>query len=95
MQPARRTPATPKNAGPARKKARPPAPLPAPPEATPGGLVYTIGFALALVSFVIGVYQTIVERDLASNYWLFMIALGFLFAVRWWRLRQAPPPGRR
>ena len=78
-----------------RPSARPAAPPTPPTDAAPGGLVYTIGFALAVVSFVIGVYQTIVEGDLASNYWLFMIAIGFLFAVRWWRLRQASPPSQR
>ena len=60
----------------------------APPAPEQGSWVYTIGFALAVVSFIIGVYQTMVERDLASNYWLFMISLGFLFGLRWWRLRQ-------
>lgn len=72
-----------------------PAPLVAPPTELAGqnSLVYTVGFALAVVSFVIGVYQTMVERDLASNYWLFMISLGFLFGVRWWRLRQSNKSG--
>ena len=60
-----------------------------PPAPEEGSWIYTVGFALAVVSFVIGVYQTIVERDLASNYWLFMISLGFLFGLRWWRLRQS------
>ncbi len=66
-------------------------PTPSAGPATPppaGSWVYTIGFSLAVVSFVIGVYQTMVEGDLASNYWLFMISLGFLFGVRWFRLRQ-------
>ena len=69
-------------------KAPKPASPPVPPVSATESWVYTIGFAFAVVAFVIGVYQTMVERDLASNYWLFMIALGFLFGVRWFRLRQ-------
>ena len=65
-----------------------PSPPVAPPRPEESSWVYTIGFSLAVVSFVIGVYQTLVERDLASNYWLFMISLGFLFGLRWWRLRR-------
>lgn len=72
------------------KATRPKAPLPPPPAGPEeqGSWVYTIGFSLSVVSFVIGIYQTMVERDLASNYWLFMISLSFLFGLRWHRLRN-------
>ena len=81
-------------ASPKKKKSAPAPPTP-PPAPVSGGasLVYTIGFSLAVVAFVIGVYQTMVERDLASNYWLFMISLGFLFGLRWFRLRRSNKPG--
>jgi hypothetical protein len=60
------------------------------PEPAPesGSWVYTIGFSLAVVAFIIGIYQTMVERDLASNYWLFMVSLAFLFGLRWVRMRR-------
>ncbi len=74
-----------------------PAPPPAPlvPLSGAASWVYTIGFSLAVVSFIIGIYQTMVERDLASNYWLFMISLSFLFGLRWWRVRQSGAAARR
>ena len=61
-------------------------PAPAEPEAR-GSWLYTISFSLAVVAFIIGVYQTLVEQDLAGNYWLFMIAAGLLLLIRWDRLR--------
>ncbi len=68
------------------------------PEAEPmskiGSWFYTIGFSLAVVTFIIGVYQTLVEQDLAGNYWLFMISIGLLFGIRYQRIRsQRPKPG--
>ncbi|MBC7449497.1 MAG: hypothetical protein H7330_15710 [Hymenobacteraceae bacterium] len=83
--PSKTRPGSGKASKPGAKATPPSGPPPAPEQ---GSWVYTVGFALAVVSFVIGVYQTMVERDLASNYWLFMISLGFLFGVRWFRLRQ-------
>lgn len=53
-----------------------------------GSWLYTIAFSLAVVAFVIGIYQTMVEQDLASNYWLFMIAAGLMLLIRWDRLRR-------
>ena len=79
-----------KKAAPGKARAVPPKTTPPPPTEPDeqGSWVYTIGFSLSVVSFVIGIYQTIVERDLASNYWLFMISLSFLFGLRWHRLRN-------
>lgn len=70
-----------------------PVPVPDAP-ADKGSWLYTISISLAVVTFVIGAYQTVVEEDLMSNYWLFMIATGLLLLIRWDRLRrekQHPP----
>jgi hypothetical protein len=75
----------------AAKPAAPPTPEPM---STAGSWFYTIGFSLAVVAFIIGVYQTLVEQDLAGNYWLFMISIGLLFGIRYQRIRsQRPKPG--
>ncbi len=42
----------------------------------------TIYFSIAVVAFVIGVHRTILENNLAANYWIFMISLIFLFLYR-------------
>ena len=74
-------------------------PLPAtPPDAPepPGTIWLTVAFSLAVVAFVIGAYQTVVEKDLPGNYWIFMIAAGLWFWYRYQRkqleLRENPPP---
>lgn len=76
-----------KHAAAKRPVARASAPAPDEP-ADQGSWIYTIGISLAVVTFVIGVYQTMVEEDLAGNYWLFMIASGMLLLIRWDRLRR-------
>lgn len=55
----------------------------------------TILFSLGVVTFVIGVYQTLVENDpkapmesLQRNYWLFMISLACVMYYRYLKQRQ-------
>lgn len=42
-------------------------------------LLYIILLSLAFVAMVIGVHRSIVEDDIAGNYWIFMI--GFVFYI--------------
>ncbi|UOQ73391.1 hypothetical protein [Hymenobacter cellulosilyticus] len=55
----------------------------------------TILFSLGVVTFVIGVYQTLVENNpkvpaesLQRNYWLFMISLGCIMYYRYLKQRD-------
>ncbi|MCB2380154.1 hypothetical protein LGH70_21340 [Hymenobacter sp. BT635] len=55
----------------------------------------TILFSLGVVTFVIGVYQTLVENNpkvplesLQRNYWLFMISLGCIMYYRYLKQRE-------
>lgn len=43
----------------------------------------TIYFSVAVAAMVIGIHRTIVENNLAANYWIFMIALICLFLYRY------------
>ena len=52
-------------------------------------LVRTVLFAFGVVAFVIGVYQTILQKDLVGNYWIFMISLACWMPLHYWRLQEA------
>ena len=52
-------------------------------------LLRTVLFALGVVSFVIGVYQTVVQSDLGRNYWIFMISLVCWLPLNYWRQQEA------
>ncbi|GAB3635190.1 hypothetical protein GCM10027422_07800 [Hymenobacter arcticus] len=52
-------------------------------------LARTVMFALGVVSFVIGVYQTILQGDLGGNYWIFMISLACWLPLNYWRQQEA------
>jgi hypothetical protein len=52
-------------------------------------LLRTVLFSLGVVAFVIGVYQTIVEKDLGRNYWIFMISLACWLPLNYWRQQEA------
>ena len=52
-------------------------------------LARTVLFALGVVSFVIGVYQTILQGDLGRNYWIFMISLACWLPLNYWRQQEA------
>lgn len=55
----------------------------------------TVLFSVGVVTFVIGVYQTLVENNpqvpaesLQRNYWLFMISLGCIMYYRYLKQRE-------
>jgi len=52
-------------------------------------LLRTVLFAFGVVAFVIGVYQTILEKDLGRNYWIFMISLACWLPLNYWRQQEA------
>ena len=52
-------------------------------------LLRTVLFALGVVSFVIGVYQTILQNDVGRNYWIFMISLACWLPLNYWRQKEA------
>ncbi len=52
-------------------------------------LARTVLFALGVVSFVIGVYQTVLQGDLGRNYWIFMISLACWLPLNYWRQQEA------
>ena len=56
-------------------------------------LLRTVLFSLGVVSFVIGVYQTILQSDkpdsLGRNYWIFMISLVCWLPLNYWRQQEA------
>ncbi len=52
-------------------------------------LLRTVLFSLGVVSFVIGVYQTVVQNDLGHNYWIFMISMACWLPLNYWRQREA------
>lgn len=52
-------------------------------------LVRTVLVAFGVVSFVIGVYQTILQKDLGRNYWIFMVSLACWLPLNYWRLQEA------
>lgn len=52
-------------------------------------LFKTILFSIGVVSFVIGVYETIVTGDLQANYWIFMVSMCCWLPLRYWRQKEA------
>ena len=52
-------------------------------------LARAVLLAFGVVSFVIGVYQTILQRDLGRNYWIFMVSLACWLPLNYWRLQDA------
>jgi Flp pilus assembly protein TadB len=52
-------------------------------------LARTLLISFGVVSFVIGVYQTILQKDLGGNYWIFMISLACWLPLNYWRLQEA------
>ena len=52
-------------------------------------LLKTVLFSLGVVSFVIGVYQTLVSGNLLANYWIFMVSMGCWLPLRYWRQKEA------
>lgn len=56
-------------------------------------LVRTVLFSLAVCSFVIGTYQTLLQNDknaLRDNYWLFMTSFSLVMLYRYLGRSQAP-----
>ncbi|WP_070725167.1 hypothetical protein [Hymenobacter lapidarius] len=51
-------------------------------------LLRTVLFALGVVSFVIGVYETILYNDIARNYWIFMISMFCWLPLLYWRQQE-------
>lgn len=45
-------------------------------------LLNTILLSLAFVTIVIGIHRSIEEKDIAGNYWIFMIALVLFILYR-------------
>ncbi|HEY4650426.1 MAG TPA: hypothetical protein VIG72_03385 [Pontibacter sp.] len=45
-------------------------------------LINTILLSLAFVAMVIGIDRSVEERDIAGNYWIFMISLVLLILYR-------------
>ena len=52
-------------------------------------LLRTVLFSLGVVSFVIGVYQVVLQNDLGRNYWIFMISLACWLPLNYWRQKEA------
>ena len=52
-------------------------------------LLRTVLFSLGVVSFVIGVYQVILQNDLGRNYWIFMLSLLCWLPLNYWRQKEA------
>jgi hypothetical protein len=52
-------------------------------------LLRTVLFSLGVVSFVIGVYQVVLQNDLGRNYWIFMISLSCWLPLNYWRQKEA------
>lgn len=51
-------------------------------------LLRTVLFAVGVVAFVIGVYQTILFNDLARNYWIFMVSTLCWMPLLYWRQQE-------
>jgi hypothetical protein len=51
-------------------------------------LLRTVLFAVGVVAFVIGVYQTILFNDLAANYWIFMVSMLCWMPLLYWRQQE-------
>ncbi len=52
-------------------------------------LLRTVLLSLGVVTFVIGVYQTVFYNDLARNYWIFMLSLACWMPLIYWRQQEA------
>lgn len=52
-------------------------------------LLRTVLFALGVVAFVIGAYQSVVQNDLGRNYWIFMVSLACWLPLNYWRQQDA------
>ena len=52
-------------------------------------LLRTVLFSLGVVTFVIGVYQTVFYNDLARNYWIFMVNLACWMPLLYWRQQES------
>lgn len=52
-------------------------------------LLKTVLFSLGVVSFVIGVYQTVTSGNLLANYWIFMVSMCCWLPLRYWRQKEA------
>lgn len=52
-------------------------------------LLRTVLFSLGVVSFVIGVYQTILQDSVGKNYGIFMISLLCWLPLNYWRQMDA------
>jgi uncharacterized membrane protein len=51
-------------------------------------LLRTVLFAVGVVAFIIGVYQTILFDDLATNYWIFMVSTLCWMPLLYWRQQE-------
>ena len=51
-------------------------------------LLRTVLFALGVVAFVIGTYQTLFFNDLTGNYWIFMLSLACWMPLLYWRQQE-------
>lgn len=61
------------------------------------GLGRTILFSLAVVSFVIGTYQTVLQNDknsLRDNYWLFMVSFSCTMLYRYFKPKDEATPAK-
>lgn len=56
-------------------------------------LARTVLFSVAVVFFIVAVYQTIVQNDLGRNYWLYMISFGCVMWFRYLGLEKKPADG--
>lgn len=55
----------------------------------------TVLFSFAVVAFVIGTYQTVLQNDqnaLRDNYWLFMLSFSCVMLYRYLGREQEPTP---
>ncbi|MBD2769185.1 hypothetical protein IC235_14935 [Hymenobacter sp. BT664] len=51
-------------------------------------LLRTVLFAVGVVAFIIGVYQTILFNDLAANYSIFMVSTLCWMPLLYWRQQE-------
>ncbi|NEM96329.1 hypothetical protein [Pontibacter burrus] len=53
-------------------------------------LLNTILLSLAFVAMVIGAHRSIEEKDIAANYWIFMISLGLYILYSYLKRKSGP-----
>lgn len=53
-------------------------------------LLNTILLSLAFVAMVIGIHRSIEEKDIAANYWLFMISLALYILYSYLKKKSRP-----